>query len=232
MFARIVTMRLKPNAAADFNKTLEHEVVPLLRRRTGFRDEICLVAPNGNEAIGISLWDSKEHAEAYNRETYPAATRPKAGASAGDYDVFTHAAVSRRQRGEPLAPRQYSGAFFSNRVVDSGGRSLLQILRFVRRSRRGRSWDAQIVELLVSFVASSASSARSGWCGSVQIVAVIFQERASRVLLGEIEHPQAGGLSHRRSGGRSVWVTISLRSPLPGRLRTGMTIGSRSSLHA
>jgi heme-degrading monooxygenase HmoA len=90
MFARIVTMRLKPNAAADFNKTLEHEVVPLLRRRTGFRDEICLVAPNGADAIGISLWDSKEHAEAYNRETYPEAQKLLAKVLDGAPQVKTY----------------------------------------------------------------------------------------------------------------------------------------------
>lgn len=71
MFARSVSMRLKPNNVADFNKTLENEVIPLLRKRKGFQDQLVLVAQNGTEAIGISLWDNKENAEAYNRETYP-----------------------------------------------------------------------------------------------------------------------------------------------------------------
>ena len=71
MFARTVTVRLKSNGVADFKKTLENEIVPLLRKRTGFQDEITLVAPDGNEAVGISLWDSKQSAEAYQKETYP-----------------------------------------------------------------------------------------------------------------------------------------------------------------
>ncbi len=71
MFARTVTVRPKPNMVADFKKTLENEIVPLLRRRTGFQDEITLVASDGNEAVGISLWDTKQNAEAYQRETYP-----------------------------------------------------------------------------------------------------------------------------------------------------------------
>ena len=71
MFARTVTVRLKANMVADFKKTLENEIVPLLRRRTGFQEEFTLVEPNGTEAVGISLWDNKDNAEAYQRETYP-----------------------------------------------------------------------------------------------------------------------------------------------------------------
>jgi len=68
-------MRLKSNMTADFNRTLENEILPLLRKRKGFQDELCLVAPNGTEAIGISVWDSKENAEAYQKETYPEVQR-------------------------------------------------------------------------------------------------------------------------------------------------------------
>jgi heme-degrading monooxygenase HmoA len=71
MFARTVTVRLKSNAVADFNRTLENEMVPILRRQKGFQDELTLVAPDGTEAIGISLWDNKQSAEAYQREEYP-----------------------------------------------------------------------------------------------------------------------------------------------------------------
>ena len=71
MFARTVTMRLKANMKADFQKTPENEIVPILRKRTGFQDELTLVSADGNEAIGISLWDNKQNAEAYQRETYP-----------------------------------------------------------------------------------------------------------------------------------------------------------------
>ena len=35
MFARSVTMRLKPNTVSEFNKTLEKEVLPLLQKQTG-----------------------------------------------------------------------------------------------------------------------------------------------------------------------------------------------------
>ena len=71
MFARSVTIRLKSNSVGEFNRTLEKEVLPLLQKQRGFQDEISLVTSNGSEAVGISLWDQKEAAEAYNRTTYP-----------------------------------------------------------------------------------------------------------------------------------------------------------------
>ena len=71
MFARNVSMRLKPNSVAEFTKTLENEVIPLLRKQKGFKDEITFVVPGGTEAVGVSLWDQKENAEAYDRGTYP-----------------------------------------------------------------------------------------------------------------------------------------------------------------
>jgi heme-degrading monooxygenase HmoA len=71
MFARTVSIRLKPNSVAEFNRALENEILPLLRKQKGFRDELALVAPNGSEVVAISLWDQKENADAYSRETYP-----------------------------------------------------------------------------------------------------------------------------------------------------------------
>jgi len=44
-------MRLKPNAVAEFNRTLEKEVLPLLRTQKGFRDELALSSSNGSEVL-------------------------------------------------------------------------------------------------------------------------------------------------------------------------------------
>ena len=71
MFARHVSMRLKPNTLTEFTRTLENEVIPLLQKQRGFRDEIVLVVPGGTEAVGISLWDQKENADAYSRKLTP-----------------------------------------------------------------------------------------------------------------------------------------------------------------
>jgi heme-degrading monooxygenase HmoA len=71
MYTRNVSMKLKVNSSKEFTRTLENEVIPMLRKQKGFRDEITLVAPERNDAVAISFWDKKEDAEAYNRETYP-----------------------------------------------------------------------------------------------------------------------------------------------------------------
>jgi len=75
MFARRVSMHLKPNSTAEFTQRLEKEIIPLLRKQKGFQDEISFVAPGGKEAFGISLWDKVENAEAYNRGCYPEVTK-------------------------------------------------------------------------------------------------------------------------------------------------------------
>jgi len=68
-------MRLKPNTAAEFTQTIEKKILPILRKQKGFRDEITFIASGGTEAIGISLWDQREQAEAYNSASYPEVLR-------------------------------------------------------------------------------------------------------------------------------------------------------------
>jgi heme-degrading monooxygenase HmoA len=71
MFARHVTMKLKANSGSEFNRIIENEVLPLLRKQKGFRDEITFIAPERSEAVGNSFWDTKEDAQAYNSTSYP-----------------------------------------------------------------------------------------------------------------------------------------------------------------
>ena len=71
MYARNVSMHLKANTAGEFTQTLEKDVLPLLRKQNGFKDEISFVSPDRSEAVAISLWDKKENAEAYSRDIYP-----------------------------------------------------------------------------------------------------------------------------------------------------------------
>lgn len=70
MFARRVSLHLKPNSTAEFNQTMEAHILPMLRKQKGFQDQIAFVAPAGKEAFVMSLWDNKENAEAYNRTSY------------------------------------------------------------------------------------------------------------------------------------------------------------------
>ena len=71
MFTRNVTMKLKPNTAPEFKGLVENEILPLLRKQQGFRDEFTFVAPERSEVLAISIWETKENAEAYNRTGYP-----------------------------------------------------------------------------------------------------------------------------------------------------------------
>lgn len=89
MFARTVRMQLKPNSGAEFTLTVEKEVLPLLRRQQGFKDEITFLPSDGKEAVAISLWEQKEHADAYQRGTYPDVLKTMAKVVEGTPQVQT-----------------------------------------------------------------------------------------------------------------------------------------------
>jgi hypothetical protein len=71
MFARQISFRLKPNTQSDFTNTFEHQVLPLLRKQKGFKDETTLWNANSVDGVSISLWDNKLDADNYNTNTYP-----------------------------------------------------------------------------------------------------------------------------------------------------------------
>ncbi len=71
MFARNVSIHLKPNTLSDYTRTFEKQVLPLLRKQNGFKDEITFAGTDGVDVTAISLWDNKIDAEAYNTNTYP-----------------------------------------------------------------------------------------------------------------------------------------------------------------
>jgi hypothetical protein len=71
MYARKVSVRLKPNSLQDFTNLVEREILPWLRKQEGFLDLIVLAAPDGGEVATISFWDHQANAEAYNKSGYP-----------------------------------------------------------------------------------------------------------------------------------------------------------------
>ena len=71
MFVRNVIMKLKANSAPEFGRLINNDILPLLRKQPGFRDEITLVAPERSEALAISFWETKENCETYERTAYP-----------------------------------------------------------------------------------------------------------------------------------------------------------------
>jgi heme-degrading monooxygenase HmoA len=89
MFARTVRMQLKPNSVPTFTQLVETQVIPLLRKQQGFKDEIAFVPSDGKEAVAISLWEQKENAEAYHRGAYPEALKAMASVVEGTPQVQT-----------------------------------------------------------------------------------------------------------------------------------------------
>jgi heme-degrading monooxygenase HmoA len=71
MFARNLSFRLKPNTHSDYTHTMETEVLPLLKKQKGFKEEMTLSNANSVDGVSISLWESKSDAENYNTNIYP-----------------------------------------------------------------------------------------------------------------------------------------------------------------
>jgi len=90
MYARRVSMHLKPNSAAEFTRRFDSEIIPLLRKQKGFQDEITFVTTGGKDAFGISLWDRTEDADAYSRATYPEVAKLLASFVEGTPQVETY----------------------------------------------------------------------------------------------------------------------------------------------
>jgi len=70
MFGRQVTLKLKANSATELNRISTDEILPILRKQKGFRDETTFIAPERSEAIANSFWDTKADAEAYDHTAY------------------------------------------------------------------------------------------------------------------------------------------------------------------
>jgi hypothetical protein len=64
-------MHLKTNAVSEFTTTFEDDILPLLRKQSGFKDEITFLDAGKKDVVAISLWDGQESADRYSRDTYP-----------------------------------------------------------------------------------------------------------------------------------------------------------------
>ena len=73
MFTRTVELTTKPGKARDLSTLINEKVLPILNKQTGFADETLLVSDTEpNRVLAISFWNSKEDADRYQREQYPA----------------------------------------------------------------------------------------------------------------------------------------------------------------
>jgi quinol monooxygenase YgiN len=71
MFARTVEITSKPGKARELSRTVNDKVMTILKNQPGFVDEVLLIsAEQPDNVLAISIWNSREDAEKYNRESY------------------------------------------------------------------------------------------------------------------------------------------------------------------
>src|ERR1700730_6238130 len=75
MFARNVSFYLKFHMLTYYTRTFDKDILPLLRKQNGFKDEITFSGPGGTDVTAISLWDNKASADTYNTNAYPEVLR-------------------------------------------------------------------------------------------------------------------------------------------------------------
>ncbi|MGD1025232.1 MAG: hypothetical protein ABR880_20805 [Candidatus Sulfotelmatobacter sp.] len=73
MFARILDCEVKLEKKEEIVKVLKNEVLPILKKQTGFLEILPFFPEKMKEekVIAISLWTTKADAERYEREFYP-----------------------------------------------------------------------------------------------------------------------------------------------------------------
>jgi hypothetical protein len=104
MFARIVSVHLKSNMLSDYTRNFEKDILPLLQKQKGFKEEITLSSPSSLNVIAISLWESKANAEAYNTNTYPEVLKTFARLLDGAPKVQTFESVTSTFHNVAVAP--------------------------------------------------------------------------------------------------------------------------------
>jgi hypothetical protein len=84
MFARSLSFRVKSNMLSAYTQTFDKDILPLLRRQSGFRDgitfsprrqhgsrsQITFSGPGGTDVTLVSLWDDEASAETYNTNSF------------------------------------------------------------------------------------------------------------------------------------------------------------------
>ena len=94
MFARNVSFHLKSNMLSDYTRAFEKDVLPLLRKQNGFKDEITFAGSGGVDVTAISLWEDKKDADNYNASMYPQVLKTLARFIEGTPQVHTSDVVT------------------------------------------------------------------------------------------------------------------------------------------
>ncbi len=93
MYARNVSFRIKANMQSDYTHTFENQILPLLQKQKGFKEEIALCNPGSQDAVSVSLWEHKSNADDYNTRVYPEVLKTLAKVIEGSPRVQTFETV-------------------------------------------------------------------------------------------------------------------------------------------
>jgi len=72
MFARILAFDVKPEKKEEFVKIFKNQVLPILKKQTGFLEILPFFPEKTTEekVYSVSLWATKPDADRYAKETY------------------------------------------------------------------------------------------------------------------------------------------------------------------
>ncbi len=72
MFVRIVELNAKTGKGKELARTINDQILTMLKNQPGFVDELVLISPdNPDRGVAVTIWQSREDAEKYNREAFP-----------------------------------------------------------------------------------------------------------------------------------------------------------------
>ncbi len=72
MIARHIEVTIRPDRYNEFRTLYENEILPIVRRQTGFLDEIALVTETTPDRhIVVTLWKTKNDVENYHKREFP-----------------------------------------------------------------------------------------------------------------------------------------------------------------
>jgi len=67
MYVRLTSVKVEQEKTEDFKRIYDGEILPQLRTVAGCRYAFLVESPEEGEVISVTIWDSKEHADAYEQ---------------------------------------------------------------------------------------------------------------------------------------------------------------------
>lgn len=86
--ARSVRFDIATDKNEEFHKLFKNEVLPILKKQDGFKDELLLV--QDQHVLAISVWNNVDSARKYESATYPQVDRTLSPVMSGRPTVETY----------------------------------------------------------------------------------------------------------------------------------------------